>query len=55
MESAWSTQTKAGVQKKALIFQAAYNITNATQLFQRNKKKGQFWLQKQKNISFTVF
>lgn len=30
MESTWSTQTKAGVQNKALIFQAAYNIPNVT-------------------------
>lgn len=39
MESAWSTRNKAGVQNKALIFQAAYNITNITHSFQWEKKK----------------
>lgn len=39
MESAWSTRNKAGVQNKALIFQAAYNITNITHSFQWGKKK----------------
>lgn len=30
MESPWSTQTRAAVQNKALIFQAACNTTNVT-------------------------
>jgi len=41
MESAWSERTKAGVQKKALLFQAAYNITNVTHWFQMEKKESQ--------------
>lgn len=56
MESPWSTQTRAGVQNKALIFQAAYNITNVKLIPKaEGRREIKFNCEIRNSILFTVF